>query len=86
MWRRIVIFLFAALVAGVDRNKFKTCSQSGFCQRCRGLKGGETPFVLDPATLHLSPTAVESLLVNTHNGVKFKLELFGLLDNTFRNH
>lgn len=79
-----MIFLFAALVAGVDRNKFKTCSQSGFCQRCRGLKGGETPFVLDPATLHLSPTAVESLLVNTHNGVKFKLELFGLVDNTFR--
>jgi hypothetical protein len=86
MWKTVVIFLWISAVSSVDRSKFKTCSQSGFCKRCRGLEPGKTPFVVQPESLHVSATAVESLLVNTANGVKFKVELFGLVDNTFRKN
>lgn len=32
---------------GVDRNNFKTCDQSGFCKRLRGLKPERSQYVAD---------------------------------------
>ena len=39
------IFLFqASLVVAVDRSKFKSCSQSGFCKRCRAVQPGVSTY------------------------------------------
>uniref|UniRef100_A0A182QSP4 Glucosidase II subunit alpha n=1 Tax=Anopheles farauti TaxID=69004 RepID=A0A182QSP4_9DIPT len=40
-----------ALVAGVDRNNFKTCEQSSFCRRLRSLEPQTSEFIVLPASL-----------------------------------
>uniref|UniRef100_A0A182N0N9 Glucosidase II subunit alpha n=1 Tax=Anopheles dirus TaxID=7168 RepID=A0A182N0N9_9DIPT len=40
-----------ALVAGVDRNNFKTCEQSSFCRRLRSLEPQTSEFEVLPASL-----------------------------------
>ena len=69
---------------GVDRGKFKSCSQSGFCKRCRAVQPGTSSFAVEPATLHTTHTGLDTLVTNNNNGVKFKLSIIGLADNTFR--
>ena len=34
----------ASLVVAVDRSKFKSCSQSGFCKRCRAVQPGVSTY------------------------------------------
>jgi len=41
-------------------------------------------FTLSPDSLHISTSTVEALLVDTKTTVKYKLEISGLADNTFR--
>ena len=71
-------------VQSVDRSKFKSCDQSGFCKRCRAVQPGASLYEVEPNTLHVSPTSLDTLVVNNKNGVKFKLSIIGLVDNTFR--
>jgi len=48
----------------VDRSKFKTCQQSGFCRRARAVEPGQTPFYVDLTTVTVSSTLVEAVIVN----------------------
>jgi len=82
--RSLVIFSFLCLVSSVDRSKFKSCDQSGFCKRCRAVQPGESSYEVDVDTIHVTSTKLEALLTNQKNGVKFKLDLVGQADNTFR--
>ena len=38
--RLLLVVLLTSLVVAVDRSKFKSCSQSGFCKRCRAVEAG----------------------------------------------
>ncbi|XP_069692372.1 neutral alpha-glucosidase AB [Periplaneta americana] len=68
----------------VDRNNFKSCQQSSFCRRCRGLQPGRSAYELNLNTLKVDPSSIEAELVNTENGVRFHFQLFALKDGTFR--
>jgi len=74
--------LLASFVLSVDRHKFKTCDQSAFCKRCRAEQ--ENVFSISPDSIHVSDQSVEALLLNSATEVKYKMELTGLADNTFR--
>nr|CAD7194435.1 unnamed protein product [Timema douglasi] len=76
--------ILAYSVVGVDRNNFKTCQQSSFCRRCRGVEPGKSPYALQLNTLRVEDSSVEAILINTNNLVQFKFQLFALLDATFR--
>ena len=78
----LLISLYA--VQSVDRSKFKSCSQSGFCKRCRAVQPGLSQYEVDEATLHTTHTSLDTLVTNQKNGVKFKLSIIGQADNTFR--
>ena len=39
-----VLVLLTSLVVAVDRSKFKSCSQSGFCKRCRAVEAGVSTY------------------------------------------
>ena len=80
----LVLLLTLASVHSVDRSKFKSCDQSGFCKRGRAVQPGPSSYEVEAATLHTSATSLDTLLVNNNNGVKFKLSIIGLSDNTFR--
>ena len=80
----LILLVTLATVHSVDRSKFKSCSQSGFCKRCRAVQPGTSSYEVEAATLHTSATSLDTLVVNNNNGVKFKLSIIGLLDNTFR--
>ena len=82
----LVVLLVLSLtnVDSVDRSKFKSCSQSGFCKRCRAVQPGASSYEVEPGTLATTATGLDTLLVNNNNGVKFKLSIIGLADNTFR--
>ncbi|KAF2893060.1 hypothetical protein ILUMI_13106 [Ignelater luminosus] len=76
--------LMVSLVEAVDRNNFKTCEQSSFCRRLRGVKPGESKYELNLGSLQVSDTTIEAELVNKEADVTFKFVLTALVDNTFR--
>lgn len=71
-------------VASVDRNNFRTCDQTSFCRRCRGVAPGASPYQLQLDTLQATASSVSAELVNTAMNVKFVFQLYSLSDNTFR--
>ena len=42
--RLLLVVLLTSLVVAVDRSKFKSCSQSGFCKRCRAVEAGVSTY------------------------------------------
>jgi len=82
--RFIVLLFLLSCVLCVDRSKFRRCDQTGFCKRCRAVQPGESSFEVEVDTIRVSATMLEALVVNNNNGVKFKLDLSGQTDNTFR--
>lgn len=78
----LVLFVCFQLVGSVDRSRFKTCHQSSFCRRTRAQT--ESFYELEKDSIHISGHSFEALLINTETSVKYKLELTGLVDNTFR--
>jgi len=69
-------------VQGVDRGNFKTCDQSGFCNRLRNAPAaasdGSTGFRVDPSTVSVGPDSVLATLVNAETEVRFQLELWAV--------
>ncbi|XP_064293516.1 neutral alpha-glucosidase AB isoform X2 [Phalacrocorax carbo] len=86
--RRPAALLWAALCLGaalaVDRSNFKTCEQSGFCRRQRGLQPGRSPYRALLESLQLGPDAATLHLVNEATKVPLLLEVWGLQGNTTR--
>lgn len=80
----LAVLLAPEQASAVDRSKFKSCSQSGFCKRTRATQPGESSYKVLPDTMHLTSTSLETLVEDTSSGVKFKLTLRGQADNTFR--
>ncbi|KAM4643584.1 neutral alpha-glucosidase AB isoform 3-T3 [Amazona ochrocephala] len=80
--------LCAALCLGaalaVDRSNFKTCEQSGFCRRQRGLSPGHSPYRALLESLQLGPDAARIQLINEATKVPLLLELWGLQGNMTR--
>lgn len=50
--------------SSVDRSKFKTCHQSGFCRRARAVEPGHTAYYVDMTTVTASATMIEAVMVN----------------------
>ncbi|XP_074991305.1 neutral alpha-glucosidase AB isoform X2 [Calonectris borealis] len=86
--RRPAALLWAAFCLGaalaVDRSNFKTCEQSGFCRRQRGLQPGQSPYRALLESLQLGPDAARLQLVNEATKVPLLLELWGLQGNVTR--
>ncbi|XP_074424085.1 neutral alpha-glucosidase AB isoform X1 [Larus michahellis] len=86
--RRPAELLWATLCLGaalaVDRSNFKTCEQSGFCRRQRGLQPGESPYRALLESLQLGPDAARLQLINEATKVPLLLELWGLQGNMTR--
>ena len=80
----LLLLISLCVVQSVDRSKFKSCSQSGFCKRGRLVQPGPSSYEVEDNTLHTTPTSLDTLVINNKNGVKFKLSIIGLTDNTFR--
>lgn len=55
-----------------------------FFRRCRGIKPGQSPYVLNFDSLQVTENEVDVELINTANDAKFKLTLSALVDDTFR--
>ncbi|XP_038066335.1 neutral alpha-glucosidase AB-like isoform X2 [Patiria miniata] len=73
-----------ALVSAVDRNNFKTCSQSSFCKRNRDLDSGNSPYEALMGTLLISDDLVQLAVLNSATGIRLQLELHGLDQSTVR--
>uniref|UniRef100_A0A672URV7 Glucosidase II alpha subunit n=1 Tax=Strigops habroptila TaxID=2489341 RepID=A0A672URV7_STRHB len=86
--QRPAALLCAALCLGaalaVDRSNFKTCEQSGFCRRQRGLSPGHSPYRALLESLQLGPDAARIQLINEATKVPLLLELWGLQGNMTR--
>ena len=50
----------------------------------RDVEPGDSNYQVEVDTIHVTSTKLEALLTNVKNGVKFKLEIGGQVDNTFR--
>ncbi|XP_069501286.1 neutral alpha-glucosidase AB isoform X2 [Ambystoma mexicanum] len=83
---RILLFtvLYLSVTLAVDRSNFKTCDQSSFCKRQRGLMHGSSVYraVLD--SLDVTETRARLQLMNDANQVPLMLEVYGLEGNMTR--
>ena len=66
----------------VDRNKFRTCQQSSFCRRSRGMEPGTSVYSLDVSTLQVSSGQAEVML--KHDEDRFRMEISALKNGVFR--
>lgn len=83
----IVFLIFCTLQNfsfGVERNIFKTCSQSSFCRRTRKDVPGNAKFAILPETLKSSNEFMEIDLVNKENKHQFVVRIEALEGNKFR--
>lgn len=87
----LVAFLSIYGISGVDRNNFKTCDQSGFCKRLRGLKPEKSQYSLnvDTVIVHGNVLSAEVVTVDIESEKKtvlwhYALKLSALADGTFR--
>ncbi|XKL63534.1 hypothetical protein PGB90_005898 [Kerria lacca] len=82
----ILIFFFISLyhINAVDRSKFKTCDQSGFCKRLRASKPELSPFKIIRNSINVSSIGVEGSLVNADTEDFYSFLLQFLEDNTIR--
>ncbi|KAJ8944816.1 hypothetical protein NQ318_013152 [Aromia moschata] len=86
-WMRMFTLLlvyFIGLALAVDKNNFKSCDQSSFCRRLRGVKPDDSKYEIDLDSLQALDNAVEAKLINTEAGAEFKLSLTALAGNIFR--
>ena len=80
----ILAAIFVISVNAVDRNKFRTCQQSSFCRRCRGVEPGQVVYSLDPATLQVN-SALQAEALLSHGDDRFRMEISALKsDGGFR--
>jgi len=83
MLRAGCLLAFSLYLAGsVDQTRFKKCDQSGFCKRSRAEQ--ENVYTVAPDSIHITTHTLEALLVNTKTEIKYKMDVSGLVDNTFR--
>lgn len=71
-------------IHSVDRGNFKTCDQSSFCKRNRGILPGESPYIVLPNTVRFEPGTVHLDVLNTRNNISFKITVDTLQKNTAR--
>ena len=67
----LVLLLTLASVHSVDRSKFKSCDQSGFCKRGRAVQPGPSSYEVEAATLHTSAGGVRAARAGKSCGVRF---------------
>jgi alpha 1,3-glucosidase len=80
-------FLFSDSVLAGALTNMKRCrsiSESFDSRIFNRFPDTPSTFKLEMETVTASPTRVESVLVNTDTDVRFRMELVGLKDNTFR--
>ncbi|CAF0929444.1 unnamed protein product [Brachionus calyciflorus] len=80
----LVLSCLVLYTQSVDRSKFKTCAQSGFCKRQRDHNPGLPAYKANFDTLKVENGHLSCEVVNTNNSVLFKLDLYLLKDNRFR--
>ncbi|ODM92921.1 Neutral alpha-glucosidase AB [Orchesella cincta] len=67
----------------VDRSKFRTCDQSGFCKRQRAVKEGYSKYKVDLSNGQVSSDKVTFSVVNPDGGHKYILQIIAY-DGVFR--
>ena len=67
-----LVFLLLPEVAPVDRNKFRTCAQSAFCSRARGMTAGQSQYNLEMETMVPDANGFQADVVNAENDVRFR--------------
>ena len=67
-----LLLLLLSEVEPVDRNKFRTCAQSAFCNRARGMTAGQSQYELEPETVSANANGVQAVVVNNKNDVRFR--------------
>ena len=72
----VILCIEIILVEGVDRARFKTCSQSGFCRRNRDFaaqNNRESPYELILSSIQNTKGKYIADIVNRENGAEFVL-------------
>lgn len=84
MHRIAVIFLLVASTLQVDRSKFKTCKESGFCRRLRSFTDSEDPiYRIDPSSISIDNEGglILGVINNVKDNVKLSLKITNLKDD-----
>ena len=80
------LILFSSFVESVERSKFKTCSQSSFCNRNRKLTedpNGGGNYVVKPETIQNTNSKLSARVLSPHN-VELLMDLIALENDIVR--
>ncbi|XP_078516731.1 neutral alpha-glucosidase AB isoform X1 [Lissotriton helveticus] len=83
---RFILFtsLYLSVSLAVDRSNFKTCDQSSFCKRQRGLKHGSSVYRALLDSLDVTESRASLQLMNEANKIPLLLEVYSLKGNMTR--
>ncbi|KAJ8979097.1 hypothetical protein NQ317_019626 [Molorchus minor] len=83
---RYISFLcfIIGVVIAVDKSNFKSCDQSSFCRRLRGVKPDECKYELDLESLQATENSLDAKLINIEAGAEFKFSLTAIAGGIFR--
>ncbi|XP_028027500.1 neutral alpha-glucosidase AB [Bombyx mandarina] len=92
VWALVLVAAFVIIgISAVDKNKFKTCSQSGFCKRLRPFKPEKSQYSLnlDSILVHGNVLSAEVVTIDAADEKrtvlwKYAFKLSALADGTFR--
>nr|UEK51610.1 glucosidase 2 alpha-E-like protein 2 [Parasacculina yatsui] len=82
----LILFL-ASSTLQVDRSKFKTCQQSGFCRRLRAFKDSDdTIYRIDPSSINVNEDdgLVQGVINNVKDNVNLNLKITNLKGDMIR--
>lgn len=67
----VAVAILLVIVSAVDRSKFRTCADTGFCRRHRLLTPGVAKFVLDASSVNLSPNGIQARILGPSSSSLF---------------
>ncbi|XP_065068452.1 neutral alpha-glucosidase AB-like isoform X2 [Rhopilema esculentum] len=80
----LILCLLIESTISVDRNNFKTCQQSSFCRRNRGIQEGNSPYSILQDSVKFDSDSIKANLLNSKNNVSLALTIEPLEKNTAR--
>ncbi|XP_074594644.1 neutral alpha-glucosidase AB-like [Brevipalpus obovatus] len=79
----LIVISTISFISCVDKSKWKTCNESGFCRRNRNIKGKPNKWIVEKDSIkpHYNKLGVEAILKNELTGVLLRLELNSALQD-----
>lgn len=80
----LLVTILVSISLAVDRSKFKTCSQSSFCNRQRNFANGLLDYYIVPGSAQLNGATFSAKIEERSSNTRFALDITRYTDDVLR--